>query len=90
MEGSYKNFKFSADPTNNSLFFVSKDGVEKFIKIAEDPEYCYKILKSKIKSKGGAAGLFEFLDSHIRQDFCTCLVEKVLTNAFYYVNPVKM
>lgn len=71
-----KNYTIGWD---NDLFCVQCDDIPigkpcKFwVKVKPDKEFTYKIQKTQIKAKGGAAGLFEF--------FKWCYREEILESA---------
>ena len=71
-------FSFTVYPENNDFFTVTRNGITKTVRIIENGEFCYKLLKTKILARGGAVGLFKWADNYLYNGFCECLVYKVL------------
>lgn len=59
---------------------------KKNVKVVDDSEFTYKIMRTQIKAAGGAAGLKSWLD---KADF-SALVSKVYTAVFEYVKEAKI
>ena len=49
-----------------------------FVKVEPDHNYTYKVLKTKIKAKDGAAGLFDFIRECYEIDILQCAVEVII------------
>lgn len=58
---------------------VTKNGISKTISIEDcGGEYVYKLMKSRIKARGGASGLFEFIDRALYERFMECHAWRIL------------
>lgn len=72
-------------PVNN-LLLVEKDTGDtwrkKAVRVEDCNEYTYKLLKTKIKAIGGAAGLHEFMKKCIEDKFGESLVNTILNYSF--------
>lgn len=76
---SVDTFTFSVYPGNNNLLTVTKNGTSKTVTIEDcRGEYVYKLTKSRIKSIGGASGLFEFIDRALFENFMACHAWRIL------------
>ena len=75
---SIDEFSFAVYPGDNEHFTVTKNGIYKTVKITCDPSYVYKLQKSKISARGGALGLFEYIDKCLFENFCECHAWKIL------------
>lgn len=75
---SVDKFSFAICPGDNEHFTVAKNGIYKTVKITSDPSFVYKLQKSKISARGGAIGLFEYIDKCLFENFCECHAWKIL------------
>lgn len=41
----------------------TRDFHKKFFRVVDDPEYCYKLQKTQVRARGGAHGLYKFLEA---------------------------
>lgn len=81
----YKNYACTIIKKNYLLLqTTAEDGTftKKTVKIESDPEYTFKLMKTKIKARDGAAGLYEFIDRCVRDNFCVVYIDKI----FNYIN----
>lgn len=49
-----------------------------WVKVEPDHSYTFKIMKTKIKAKDGAAGLFDYIKECYTLDIMECMVEKII------------
>jgi len=56
------------------------DAIKKTVKVADDPDYAYKLMKTMIKADGGATGLIKFMEQH--KDFANVWVKNILNYAW--------
>lgn len=80
----YKEWTFVSYP---GLLGIQKDLPDgrfrkKFVRVEDDSEYSYKLMKTKIKAAGGAEGLYDLMVRCIDKHLGECLVEKILEYAF--------
>lgn len=65
------------------LLGVQKNGVKKWVKVEDDRGFTYKLMKTKIKAREGAEGLFHFICENTKVgDLFFCHTTKILTWAF--------
>jgi hypothetical protein len=50
----------------------------KCVKVVDDYDYTFKLLKTQIKARGGASGLVEFIDRCLSEDLGVCWVHKII------------
>lgn len=87
---SVDTFNFSTVPGSNDLLTVSKNGVSKIVYIEDcGGEYVYKCMKAKIKARGGANGLFDFMKKAFDDKFMDCCALLVLNHAIDKMTPAK-
>lgn len=77
------DWSFTVYPEDNYHITVSRNGVVKTVKVITDSEFVYKLQKTQIKARGGAKGLFEFIDKALFEDFMASLAWKVLRHCFF-------
>lgn len=76
---SVDTFTFTTYPDNNNLLTVTKNGTSKTVTIEDcGGEYVYKLMKSRIKARHGASGLFEFMDRALTEKFMDCHAWRIL------------
>lgn len=67
---SVDSFTFSADPEDNSLLSVTKNGEGKTVQVdGACRKFVYRLMKSKIKARGGAKGLVSFMEQALDENF---------------------
>lgn len=76
---SVDHFTFSTNENSNNLLTVTKNGISKTVYIEDcGSEYVYKLMKTKIKARDGASGLFEFMDKALTEKFMDCHAWRIL------------
>jgi hypothetical protein len=84
MTRTYKHendsYTFSIYPRDNEAFTVCKNGVTKTVRVVDDAEYTYKLMKTQIKAKGGAEGLYRYVDDALFNHFMECNAWKILNH----------
>lgn len=84
---SVDTFTFAIYPGNNEIMTVTKNGVSKTVFIEDcGSEYVYKLMKSRVKARGGASGLFEFIDRALFEKFMDCYAWRILN---YIIDEMK-
>lgn len=76
---SVDRFTFAIYPGNNGIMTVTKNGASKTVYIEDcGSEYVYKLMKSQIKARNGAIGLFEFMDRALLENFMASHAWRIL------------
>lgn len=76
---SVDTFTFATYPGNNNLLTVTKNGVSKTVYIEDcGGEYVYKLMKTKIKARHGASGIYDFMDKALFEKFMDCHAWRIL------------
>lgn len=76
---SVDHFTFTTHEGNNNLLTVTKNGASKTVYIEDcGAEYVYKLMKTRIKARHGASGLFEFIDKALAEKFMDCHAWRIL------------
>lgn len=81
---TYKRWDFMKIGNNKLLVQENFDDgsfKKKAVFVEDCPEYTYKLMKTKILAYGGASGLYEYMKKCVDDNFCTVLVEKILSHA---------
>lgn len=65
-------------PHDDTVITVTRDGQHKTVKVVNSYEYAYKLQKGQIKAKGGATGLYNFIDDCLSEGFGEVMAYKVL------------
>ena len=60
--------------------YKAGDTIKKTVKVVDDPEHAYKLMKTMIKADGGATGLIKFMEQH--KDFANVWVKNILNHAW--------
>lgn len=71
---------------------TSADGsfIKKAVRVEDDSEYTYKVMKTKIKAAGGSAGLLKFLEKCEKAtDFFGCAVSAIYNEIIDNMKEVK-
>lgn len=64
--------------------------IKKTVRVEDDPEYTYKVMKTKIKAAGGSAGVLKFLEQCEKAtDFLGCAVSAIYNEIINNVKEVK-
>lgn len=69
-------------PKDNKTMTVSRNGVYKTIDIAECSDCVYRLTSTAIFAKGGASGLFTFIDDAMYNNFQDAFAWKILNWIF--------
>lgn len=67
-ENGSSNFCYFEYVNQNVMYFADHDSAGTYT-VSNDHEYTYKILKTKVKAIGGAAGLYKHFVECINHDF---------------------
>lgn len=57
---------------------TGRDFIKKVVNVEDDSEYVYKLMKTKIKARDGAEGLFNFIAGWYRDNFGLSRIETIL------------
>ena len=77
------DWTFAVYPGDNEHLTVSRNGVVKTVRVEDCSEFVYSLKCTKVLARGGASGLFEFIDKELYNDEFTCFAWKVLRHCFF-------
>lgn len=83
-------WSFCAVPEYGIMIIEKAGAGKKNIRVDDNAEFVYKIMKTKINAKGGAAGLFEFLTRCAEEKESIFWIETVLNRAWDDVREAKI
>lgn len=58
------------------------DKIKKAVRVKPDEEFTFKLMKTRINAKNGAAGLFEYMFQCLDKNFCVSNVYKICNYAW--------
>lgn len=90
---SGKSYNVSVGYSGNALIICDNNAprgsvCKHYYKVVDDPEFVYKILKTRIKAKGGAAGLYAFMEKNAAEHFGEAWNRTIIINALRMMKEV--
>lgn len=73
----YKNFNIYNEE-NKLVIYNTQTNEIKRKAVKNDPEFTFKVMKTKIKAIGGINGLLNFIQNCINKDFGTCWINNII------------
>lgn len=88
---SVDTFTITMHPENNAFITVEKNGAKKAVSIEDcGGEYVYKLQKTKIKARDGAAGLFKFVTDALPLNLFSCHAWRILDYIADEMRPARL
>lgn len=71
---------FDVYPGNNRSFTVSDGETVKTVSVRNVRGYVFNLTKSGISARGGAVGLYKYVDKCLFEHFCACFAWRILNH----------
>ena len=73
----YKNFNIYNEGNKLVIYNFQTNEIKRKA-VENDPEFTFKVKKTKIKANGGINGLLNFIQNCISNDFGTCWINNII------------